>query len=96
MIDLFYDGFRSKELLSRENPISGEQETEEEEKIRSLWTFVVSGLLDKQVRLYSFHASKAKQKPNYPTMNAANLCLCVLEGKALAELCITFVPHESM
>ena len=60
VIDLFYDGFRSRELLSRENPISVEQETEEEEKIRSLWTFVVSGLLDKQVRLYSFHASKAR------------------------------------
>lgn len=48
VVDFFYDGFGSKELLDRENPISGEQ-VEEEEKIRNLSTYVFSGLLDKQV-----------------------------------------------
>ena len=47
VVDFFYDGFGSKELLDRENPISGEQV--EEEKIRNLSTYVFSGLLDKQV-----------------------------------------------
>ena len=56
VVDLFYDGFGSKELLDRENPISGE-ETEEEEKIRNLSTYVFSGLLNKQV-LPSFQMQK--------------------------------------
>ena len=55
MVDFFYDGFRPKELLNRENPIGGEK-NEEEEKIRNLSTFVISGLLDKQV-LHSFDAT---------------------------------------
>ena len=61
MVDFFYDGFRPKELLPRENPISA-KENEEEERIRNLSTYVVSGLLDKQV-LPSFHTTlKAKKK----------------------------------
>ena len=48
MVDFFYDGFRPQGLLNRENPIGGEK-NEEEEKIRNLSTYVISGLLDKQV-----------------------------------------------
>ena len=51
VVDFFYDGFRSKELLNRENPNGGGEKNEEEEKIRNLSTYVISGLLDKQVLL---------------------------------------------
>ena len=49
VVDFFYDGFRPKELLNRENPIGGTEKNEEEERIRNLSTYVISGLLDKQV-----------------------------------------------
>ena len=52
VVDLFYDGFRAKELLDRENPVSRGKENEEE-KIRNLSTYVIGGLLDKQV-IHSF------------------------------------------
>ena len=52
VVDLFYDGFRAKELLDRENPASSGKE-KEEEKIRNLSTYVIGGLLDKQV-IHSF------------------------------------------
>ena len=48
MVDLFYDGFRSTELLNRETMTVGEI-VDEEEEIRDLATFVISGLFDKQV-----------------------------------------------
>ena len=60
VVDFFYDGFRSKELLDRENPNGGEK-NEEEEKIRNLSTYVISGLLDKQV-LPSFDATSYAHK----------------------------------
>ena len=53
VVDFFYDGFRATELLDRENPASSGKENEEEEKIRNLSTYVISGLLDKQV-IHSF------------------------------------------
>ena len=49
MVDLFYDGFRSTELLNRETMTVGEGVDKEEEKIRDLATFVISGVFDKQV-----------------------------------------------
>ena len=55
VVDFFYDGFRAKELLDRENPaISGKEN--EEEKIRNLSTYVIGGLLDKQV-IHSFETT---------------------------------------
>ena len=49
VVDLFYDGFRSTELLNRETMTVGEIVDGEEEKIRDLATFVISGVFDKQV-----------------------------------------------
>ena len=48
VVDLFYDGFRSTELLNRETMTVGEV-VDGEEEIRDLATFVISGLFDKQV-----------------------------------------------
>ena len=48
VVDLFYDGFRSTELLNRETMTVGEI-VDGEEEIRDLATFVISGMFDKQV-----------------------------------------------
>ena len=88
VVDFFYDGFRSKELLPRENPISV-KENEEDEKIRNLSTYVVSGLLDKQV-IPSFHttlkANKKQRQQKGSWWSPSGLCQsCFLRGGKLLQ-----------